>query len=134
MLGNVIEWIHDKYQDPAQMSCGEGEAMKHEIVSDHQIRAMRPSTYAWHTGQYARCAESNVYVPPNAGILNNGFRVGRTFADPSSEDVVENNQARVMRGVSFVHSSAPNRASYRVRYSPNFGMIPWGLRAARTID
>ena len=73
-------------------------------------------------------------TPIQAGILNNGFRVGRTFADPDSDDIVENSQYRVMRGVSFVHSSAPNRTSYRVRYSPNFGMIPWGLRAARTID
>ncbi len=134
MLGNVIEWIHDKYQNPAETSRTEDGTKEGEVVCDYEMRAMRPSTYAWHTGEYARCAESNVYVPPNAGILNNGFRVGRTLADLDSEDLVENHQSRVMRGVSFVHSSAPNRTSYRVSYSPNFGMIPWGLRAARTID
>jgi hypothetical protein len=130
----VIEWIHDKHHVSADQASIGNQADKEEVIVDRETRAMRPSTYAWHTGEYARCAECNVYVPPNAGILNNGFRVGRTLQDFNGEDRVENHQSRLMRGVSFVHSSAPNRTSYRVRYSPNFGMIPWGLRPARTID
>ena len=138
MLGNVIEWIHEKSHDPTSPSADQSgtDSARPEVVSDQQLRAMRPSTYAWHSGAYARSAESCVFVPPNATIPNNGFRVSKTctLLDGLDGDLqVRNDQPRVMRGVSFVHNSTPVRTSYRVKYSPNFGMIPWGLRTARTM-
>jgi formylglycine-generating enzyme required for sulfatase activity len=138
MLGNVIEWIHDAFRGAsvplADMPAD--EAAQPEAVQDRLRRGLRPSTYAWHTGEYARCGECGLFAPPNGTMPNNGFRVSRTCtvaAASEAESEVSNDQPRVMRGVSFVHNSTPNRTSYRVRYPPNFGLMPWGLRAARTI-
>ncbi len=138
MLGNVIEWMNDVYREHSHplTSPDAKDPARLEVVSDHQLRAMRPSTYAWHSGEYVRSAECSVFVPPNGTIPNNGFRVSKTCVAPEGtegDSVVRNDQPQVMRGVSFVHNSTPVRTNYRVRYSPNFGMIPWGFRTARTM-
>jgi formylglycine-generating enzyme required for sulfatase activity len=141
MLGNILEWVQDEYRESFQPiadpppSSSASSSISAETVTNQRLRVLRPSNYAWHSGDNARSAECGMFLVPNGRVPNTGFRVSRTCTPPqvieSSE--VRNDQPRVCRGVSFVHNTIPVRTNYRVRYPPNFGMIPWGIRTARTM-
>jgi serine/threonine protein kinase/formylglycine-generating enzyme required for sulfatase activity len=137
MLGNVVEWVQDVFHEPLQATDEppSSSLASAEIVTNQGLRAQRPSNYAWHSGDNARSAECGMFLVPNGRIPNTGFRVSRTCApsDAVVSSEVRNDKLRVCRGVSFVHNTTPVRTSYRVRYSPNLGMIPWGIRTARTM-
>src|SRR5690242_12437101 len=47
MMGNIMEWIHDAYRDHSQADAGQSlEGLgEPEIVSNQQMRALRPSCY-----------------------------------------------------------------------------------------
>ena len=137
MLGNVLEWVQDEFREPFQPSPNppSSSPASAEVVANQGLRTLRPSNYAWHSGDNARSAECGMFLVPNGRVPNTGFRVSRTCSTSEviESSVVRNDQPRVCRGVSFVHNTTPVRTNYRVQYSPNFGMIPWGIRTARTM-
>jgi formylglycine-generating enzyme required for sulfatase activity len=140
MMGNIMEWIHDAFCDRSQKSAGQsGEDLsKAEVVSNQQMRALRPSCYTSTGAEHTRSAAREVRVPPNARVLLHALRVSRTWAakDSRDDDVqVRDDQRRVVMGAPVMHSSGFIRSSYRSRgYSPNFRLFAWGIRPARTME
>jgi formylglycine-generating enzyme required for sulfatase activity len=138
MMGNIMEWIHDPYRDPAQKAAarfGDGRS-EPEVLSNVQMRELRPSCYTSIGAEHTRSAAREVRVPPNARVRLHALRASRTIAAPDRPDqgeIVKDDQQRVLMGAPVMHSPGFIRCSYRSRgYSPNFGLFAWGLRPART--
>jgi len=140
MMGNIMEWIQDAYRDHARKVAGQPceDLGKPEVVSNQQMRALRPSCYTSTGAENTRSAAREVSVPPNARVLLHSLRVGRTWSahDPSNvETKVNDDQQRILMGAPVMHSSGFIRCSYKSRgYSPNFKLFAWGLRTARTMS
>jgi formylglycine-generating enzyme required for sulfatase activity len=140
MMGNIMEWIHNAHHDYSQMASGlpSEDLSQPEIVSNQQMRALRPSCYTSTGAQHTRSAARVVGVPPNARVLLHALRVSRTWAahdEPQADTGVRDDQRRVIMGAPVMHSSGFIRSSYRSRgYSPNFKLFAWGIRPARTIS
>jgi formylglycine-generating enzyme required for sulfatase activity len=136
MMGNIMEWIHDAARDDSQPAAAPG-GEEPEVVTNEQLRALRPSCYTSTGGERTRSAAREIRVPPNARVLLHALRVSRTLPGPARPDedtAVRDDQRRVLMGAPVMHSSGFIRCSYRSRgYSPNFGLFAWGLRPARTM-
>jgi formylglycine-generating enzyme required for sulfatase activity len=140
MMGNIMEWVHDTYRDPVlrvadRSSNGRREP---EVLSNLQMRALRPSCYTSIGAEHTRSAAREVRVPPNARVILHALRLSRTIAASNrrgDEEVLRDDQQRVLMGAPVMHSPGLIRCSYRSRgYSPNFGLFAWGLRPARTVN
>src|SRR5262249_24145058 len=122
MMGNIMEWIHDAYRDqsPSQEIAGQpvAELREPEVVSNQQMRALRPSCYTSIGAEHTRSAAREVRVPPNARVLLHALRVSRTCSafDGADEDAfVRDDQRRILMGAPVMHSSGFIRCSYRSR-------------------
>ena len=86
MMGNIMEWIHDAYRDHAQKVAGQPweNLGKPEVVSNQQMRALRPSCYTSTGAEYTRSAAREVSVPPNARVLLHSLRREQNLVRPRS--------------------------------------------------
>jgi formylglycine-generating enzyme required for sulfatase activity len=139
MMGNIMEWIHDAYRDPASEVDDRSGTGRHdaEVLGNVGMRALRPSCYTSIGAEHTRSAAREVRVPPNARVILHSLRLSRTIAVntcSAAEEAVRDDQQRILMGAPVMHSSGLIRCSYRSRgYSPNFGLFAWGLRPARTL-
>ena len=140
MMGNIMEWIHDAYRDPALKAADRSDSGRREpeVLSNLRMHALRPSCYTSIGAEHTRSAAREVRVPPNARVILHSLRLSRTIAANDrrdDEEVVKDDQQRVLMGAPVMHSPGLIRCSYRSRgYSPNFGLFAWGLRTARTMS
>ena len=140
MMGNIMEWIHDASRDHSHTVADQPreDFCKPEVVSNQQMRALRPSCYTSTGAERMRSAAREVRVPPNARILLHALRVSRSCLSDGGTDEnteVSDDQRRVLMGAPVMHSSGFIRCSYRsLGYSPNFGLFAWGIRPARTMS